>query len=94
MLYWKNFLPSLALSYNTIYHSTIALTLFELLLGEKARLPSFPNEDIQKIHYSETSATERFNLLQKLRKRAFTCWRVVLVYIYRWRDFGHNKSLL
>ncbi len=58
------------LSYNTSYHSTIATTPFELLFGEKARLPSFPNEDIQKVHYSETSAAERINLLQKLRKIA------------------------
>ncbi len=43
---------------------------FELLFGEKARLPSFPNEDIQKVHYGEKSAAERFNLLQKLRKVA------------------------
>jgi hypothetical protein len=43
---------------------------FELLFGEKARLPSFPNEDIQQIHYRETFAAERFNLLQKLRAKA------------------------
>jgi hypothetical protein len=43
---------------------------FELLFGEKARLPSFPNEDIQQIHYGETSAAERFNLLQKLQAKA------------------------
>jgi hypothetical protein len=41
-----------------------------LLFGEKAWLPSFPNEDIQKVHYCETTAAERFNLLQKLRKIA------------------------
>jgi hypothetical protein len=69
-LNWETFLPALALSYNTSYHSTIATTPFELLFGEKARLPSFPNEDIQKVHYGETSAAERFNLLQKLRKIA------------------------
>jgi hypothetical protein len=46
------------------------MTPFELLFGEKARLPSFPNEDIQQIHYRETSAAERFNLLQKLRAKA------------------------
>ncbi len=69
-LNWETFLPALALSYNTSYHSTIAITPFELLFGEKAQLPSFPNEDIQKVHYSETSAAERFNLLQKLRKIA------------------------
>jgi len=33
-------------------------------------LPSFPNEDIQQIHYGETSAAERFNLLQKLPAKA------------------------
>jgi len=33
-------------------------------------LSSFPNEDIQQIHYGETSAAERFNLLQKLRTKA------------------------
>jgi hypothetical protein len=69
-LNWETFLPALALSYNTSYHSTIAKTPFELLFGEKARLPSFPNKDIQKVHYGETSAAERFNLLQKLRKLA------------------------
>jgi hypothetical protein len=66
----ETFLPALALSYNTSYHSTIATTPFELLFGEKARLPAFPNKDIQKVHYAETSAAERFNLLQKLRKLA------------------------
>ncbi len=47
-LNWE-FLPALALSYNTSYHSTIAMMPFKLLFGEKARLPSFPNKDIQKI---------------------------------------------
>jgi hypothetical protein len=69
-LNWETFLPALVLSYNTSYHSTIATTPFELLFGEKAKLPSFPSEDIQKVHYGETSAAERFNLLQKLRKVA------------------------
>ncbi len=69
-LNWETFLPALALSYNTSYHSTIATTPFELLFGEKAQLPSFPNEDIQKVHYGEMTVAERFNLLQKLRKIA------------------------
>jgi hypothetical protein len=69
-LNWETFLPALAISYNSSYHSTIATTPFELLFGEKARLPSFPNEGIQQIHYGETSAAERFNLLQKLRTKA------------------------
>ncbi len=69
-LNWETFLPALSLSYNTSYHSTIATNPFELLFEEKARLPSFPNEDIQKIPYGETSAAKSFNLLQKLWKLA------------------------
>jgi Integrase core domain len=64
-LNWETFLLALALSYNTSYHSTIATTPFELLFGEKARLPSFPSEDIQKVNYGKTSEAEGFNLLQK-----------------------------
>jgi hypothetical protein len=66
-LNWETFLPALAISYNTSYHSTIASTPF---LGEKVRLPSFPNKDIQQLYYGETSAVECFNLLQKLREKA------------------------
>jgi hypothetical protein len=69
-LNWETFLPALAISSNTSYHSTIATTLFKLLFGEKVRLPSFPNEDIQQIHYGETSAAEHFNVLQKIRATA------------------------
>jgi len=69
-LNWGTFLPAQAISYNTSYHSTIATTPFELLFGGKSRLPSFPNENIQQIHYSETSEAERFNLRQKLRAKA------------------------
>jgi hypothetical protein len=71
-LNWETFLPALAISYNTSYHSTITTTPFKLLFGEKARLSSFPNEDIQQIHYGETSAAEHFNLLQKIRAKAHT----------------------
>jgi Integrase core domain len=64
---WENFLPPLMLSYNTSYHSTIASTLFELLFGEKPRLLSFPNPDIQRLHYGKSTAAEHYQLLQKLR---------------------------
>ena len=47
-LNWETFLPALAISYNTSYHSTIATTPFELLFGEKARLPSFPMRTFNK----------------------------------------------
>jgi hypothetical protein len=35
-----------------------------------ARKLGCPHEDIQQLHYGETSAAERFNLLQKLRAKA------------------------
>jgi hypothetical protein len=70
-LNWETFLPALALSYNTSYHSIIATTQFELFFHEKAQLPSFPNEHIhQKIHNGKTSVAECFNLLQKIRRLA------------------------
>jgi hypothetical protein len=59
----ENFLPALALGYNTSYPLTIVTTLFELFFGEKVRLPSFPKENIQKIDYGKTSVAERFNLV-------------------------------
>ncbi len=64
---WENFLPALMLSYNMSYHSIIATTPLKLLFGEKPRLPSFPNPDIQHLHYSESTSAERYQLLQKIR---------------------------
>jgi hypothetical protein len=66
-LNWENFLPALMLSYNTSYHSTIAMMPFELLFGKKPRLPSFPNPEIQRKHYSKSTSAERYQLLQKIR---------------------------
>jgi hypothetical protein len=63
---WENFLLALMLSYNTSYHSTILTAPFELLFDTKPRLPSFPNPDIQRVHYSESTLAERYQLLQKL----------------------------
>jgi hypothetical protein len=40
-LNWETFLPALALSYNTSYHSTISTTPFELLIV-KSKAPIFP----------------------------------------------------
>jgi hypothetical protein len=63
----ENFLPALMLSYNTSYHSTIATTPFELLFGEKPRMPSFPNPEIQRTYYRDLTSAERYQLLQKIR---------------------------
>jgi hypothetical protein len=42
---------------------------FELLLSEKARLPSFPNEVIQQIHYGETAVAECFTYCRRTEIR-------------------------
>jgi hypothetical protein len=55
------------LSYNTSYHSTIATMPFELRFNEKPRLPSFPNPDIQRLHYGESTSAERYQLSKKIR---------------------------
>jgi hypothetical protein len=65
-LNWENFLLALMLSYNMSYHSTITTTAFELLFREKPRLPSFPNLDIQCLHYGESTSAEHYQLLQKI----------------------------
>jgi hypothetical protein len=67
LLDWENFLPALMLSYNTSYHSTIATTPFKLLFGEKPRMPSFLNPEIQRTNYGESTSAERYQLLQKIR---------------------------
>jgi hypothetical protein len=64
---WENFLLALMPYYNMSYHSTITTTPFELLFGEKPRLPSFLNPDIQHLHYGESTSAEHYQLLQKIR---------------------------
>jgi hypothetical protein len=67
---WKYFYQHWQLAITLAITLAIATTPFELLFGDQARLPSFPNEDIQQIHYGETSVAKRFNFLQKLRAKA------------------------
>ena len=45
-------------------------TPFELLHGVKARFPSFPNPDIQNLHYGESFASERLQILKHARQLA------------------------
>ena len=54
-------------SYNTSYHSTIMTTPFELLFGMKARTPSFLSQDVQHLHYGESFAAERLQILMQAR---------------------------
>ncbi len=69
-LNWQDFLPALMLAYNTSYHSTIATTPFERLFGVKPRLPSLPAPDIEWVHYGESFAAERLQILQHACKMA------------------------
>jgi hypothetical protein len=76
---WENFLPALMLSYNTSYHSTIAMTPFKLLFGEKPHMPSFPNPEIQRKNYGESTSAERYQLLQKIRFLAKTLLMIKVI---------------
>ena len=53
--------------YNTSYHFTIMTTPFELLFGIKSRTPSFPFQDVQKLHYGESFAAERLQIWKQAR---------------------------
>ena len=64
---WEQYIPAMMFSYNTSYHSTIMTTPFELLFGMKARTPSFPSQDVQHLHYGESFAAERLQILQQAR---------------------------
>jgi hypothetical protein len=64
---WELYIPAMMFSYNTSYHSTIMTTPFELLYGMKPRTPSFPHQDVQRVHYGESFASERLQILQKAR---------------------------
>ncbi len=66
-LNWENLLTNTGVRYNTIYHSTIASTPFELLFDEKARLPLFPMKTSNKFTTVKPLLQNIFNLLQKLR---------------------------
>jgi len=67
---WEQYLPALQFSYNTSYHSTISTTPFELLYGMKPRTPSIPGQDVQRVFYGESFASERLQILQKARQIA------------------------
>jgi hypothetical protein len=67
---WEQYIPALMFAYNTSYHSTIMTTPFELLYGLKPRTPSFPGSDIDRVHYGESFAAERLQILQAARQIA------------------------
>jgi len=66
---WEQYLAPMAFSYNTSLHRSIQATPYSLTYGQDARLPSFPNPDIQRC-YSETPAGDWYNSLQAARELA------------------------
>jgi hypothetical protein len=74
---WENFVPALMLSYNTSYHLTIGMTLFELLFGNKPRLHHFQIQTYSKcttanlLQLNITNYYKKFDLLPKTLRRQF-----------------------
>ena len=66
---WELYLAPLAFSYNTSLHRTTRATPFALTFGQEARLPSFPNPDIQR-QYGESPPAEWMQRLQYGRQLA------------------------
>ena len=66
---WELYLAPLAFSYNTSFHRTVKTTPFMLTFGQEARLPSFPNPEIQR-RYGESSPSEWLARLQQTRELA------------------------
>ena len=66
---WELYLAPLAFSYNTSLHRTTKSTPFALTYGEEARIPSFPNPDVQR-HYGESPPAEWYQRLQQARQLA------------------------
>jgi len=66
---WELYLAPLAFSYNTSLHRTIKATPFALTYGEEARIPSFPNPDVQR-QYGESRPAEWYQRLQQARQLA------------------------
>ena len=66
---WELYLAPLAFSYNTSLHRTIKATPYSLTFGQEARLPSFPNPDIQR-QYGESEPAEWYQRLQQSRQLA------------------------
>ena len=66
---WELYLAPLAFSYNTSLHRTTKSTPYALTFGQEARLPAFPNPDIQR-QYGESQPAEWFQRLQQARQVA------------------------
>ena len=66
---WELYLAPLAFSYNTSLHRVTKATPFSLTFGQEARIPSFPNPDIQR-HYGESQPAEMYQRLVQAKHLA------------------------
>ena len=55
---WEQYLWPLMFSYNTSFHRSIKTTPFFLTFGLEPRLPSFPEPDLRRKFYGESSSAE------------------------------------
>ena len=65
---WENYIPALMFCYNTSFQRKINTSPHFLTYGQNARQPAFQQGDLQKRYYGETSAGEKFNILQLARQ--------------------------
>jgi hypothetical protein len=77
---WEAYLAPLMFSYNTSFHRTIQTSPYFLTFGQMARQPAFNQGDWQKKYLGETSAAEKFQILQQARQIA-------------WQNSSHQQEL-
>ncbi len=77
---WEAYLALLMFSYNTSFHRTIQTSLYFLTFGQMARQPAFNQGDWQKKYLGETTAAEKFQILQQARQIA-------------WQNSSHQQEL-
>ncbi|MGV0982828.1 MAG: hypothetical protein ACOYB0_10755, partial [Polynucleobacter sp.] len=77
---WELYLAPLKFSYNTSFHRTIQTSPYFVTFGQHARQPAFQQGDLQRKYYGESSAAEKFRMLQQTRELA-------------WRNSHHQQEL-
>ena len=67
---WENYLAPLMFCYNTSFHRSIKTTPFFVTFGVEPRQPGFPQSDIRRKFYGETSTDELMHRLRLAREVA------------------------
>jgi hypothetical protein len=69
-LNWQEYLPALMFCYNTSFQRSIKSTPYFATYGQHARQPAFSNSNLQQRYYGESSAADKFNILQLAKQIA------------------------